>query len=1550
MAKFFAKFSRNIKLAIISIIVVVIAVPLTIFGAGAFGKGGGNTVEAITLSQTKVNRVFVSENTQFALPDVIIDRENYQDYTVEWSDGESSHERVAFLRDNHFYSILPIDVSLNTERATTSFIATVTGPNEIKTLTYTVTVIDLGSDYFSVLSSTQRGHVDYETRGIAQTRVFGLYDIVMPSSGVITPENFEQVQFANSSNAFDLRWNYRGNPDIEVWVEDMKGNRLRQDWVDYDKEVNNRKITVNFLEAKSVKLVAQSIHESRPGFRPRYEYVYNIEDAVNVYDFAQVKLMEKLARYTYITQGVRLYDENGQFAGYQKRADGTEITEKNLSNFIRQGSDANGLLSQHFAVSPKQDFPTQVPGANVVWDGWDDKGAYLLEFSQWAPSFRYKDIVIRSTNKNPALSTYKMETWAESTWFFGSVFGNGYQLDATPYTRPADGQGRYRNVHSMRGQNGQSLGFEGKRFFPGYGWGDIFAFYALANNSTIDNLTLTGENIPQGSVAIKLNRYSSIGVIGTSHLTGNSFDFSFGRSHNEQGMVRGLFPESITIQNSIIEKGLTLVGGAFAADAEKPIVIDTNVFRFGGFTGILGTSFGGGIGEDDFEGGVQVSQKNQFAFRDGQLLQRDGLRYGNFIIARDNIFHDISVSPVLTMPSRSGSHISIEGNENYFFTWLRSNDIQFPEMKNPSNEGFARIEGGSINGQIPVLLNKIFNNTDPAHRWQVAKAARYEQENGIFLINVPAINVTDEGKTPTSTITMENSFLSQASQGKAIINAYAWVSDGPAGGNVPAGLDQRFDLLLLAAPDRPEAASISSRLIKVTEMNTSSINMRIANMVPAGVSIARVVSTTIELDGSDDGSITLLRGGNASLAGHRIEFNGKAIPTTPGVFNELTTSFTISKAGLIQAGIKNFGQYTLNLVSTQTANRGQIASKFNLLLQGSTGNIPSVVPGSAGYQTKYIEYEFVLPQDDSVVNVTLLPHTQISFTFNNGVLRFDGTELRHGANTLQVRTNGLIFIIKQDVLRHTMGVEAMPIDLSQVNPSFIINLAQNTNLSELNISIDGQTLAPNQFLIDNNRIIVTNSVIESILESELTAGTRVSVGITNENGLLLNTWLVFIDSDTHFTFGANAISTLQNMSNDINTPFINIAAGHRHFTDVTIELQNHQGENIFGISLADTDDEFVAKSTMIRYDENLGFKTEYFANGRTLLTIPAAVIAEGAYQSEHRIWVFSGINSARTTDFLRIFDANHVDAPIFLQDEFAVGSNENATIGFVNGIYLYDLFPAEFSGIPLEWLLGDSKDFSLSTFDSNGATLTIRDASGQIIKEFTLDEIFSGSSDVEFIFSYGGPRNEPREIALTTGLVHELLDLVSDLIPEDIKSMTIEEVVNSIIDMMADFDLDNLLESLLDLIPEEFLDMFEDFDILAMLEGIDLEEILPLIPEEYMDIITEIMDIILNANFDDISSLIPEQYLEMTVGEIIDMVFDMIRDLVDNDPLGMIEDGKIVIPAEIADMIPVIPALDAFYVEGFTLSQQLIQTLGTGTFLIEVRNNYNIAFTTIAIG
>jgi len=1683
------------------------------------------------LSRMSVNRIFESVEQRFVLPNVVTNDPDWQ--LVSWGVGESSlpSNPVAALgvdeEGNQFYSLRLIDALSGVRRASTALIATVHGSMGEITLHYTVNVTDLLTDELTHISSSKHGHINYAPRGIGRNRVFGLRDMVLPSDGNVTAGNFvgndwvdgtwRDVEFVNSSSTFQLAWNYRGAVTLDVWIEELDANNNFVRLLEENYSENNiarvvynpnecvRTITVNFMNTGVIRVVAESAGQTRPGFRPRYEFVYEIVDAVNTYDFNDIRLLERLARYTYISDGVRF--ENGQF---QTRVDGTQIRGANyrfdnllnryrtLGDYLVPNSNPNGLLSAHFRTTLTHTPNNYLNATPIGTDGplnwardaqtgaFRDSGSFFDEFYHWSPSFRFQDIVIRSTDRNPTVATQmngRMETWAEGTWFFGNVFGNGYQLDATPYTRPTDNQGnyiegRYRNTHSMRGlvtsydclHGYDSLGFEGRRFFPGYGWGDIFIFYMLSNNSILDNITLTGENIPQGPTAIRLNQYNKIGVLGTSMLLGQERAFSLGRAHDAGIFHNGLYIEGITIQNSIVEKGLTLIGAGFAPNVNNPIRVDTNVLRFGGFTGILGQSFGAGIGMADPENGYAVRnapaeyslsiRRDSYGVPYPQGYQPvhpnpNGGNFGNFVVARNNIFHDISVSPLLTMPSQSGSHISIEGNDNHFFTWLRSNDIQFPEMTDPAHEGVARIAGQSINGMIPPLLNRVFNNNngqgipnidDRGHShggnwrtWQYTYRARYEQQHGVFLVNIPVIVVTDEGQQKNNFFTFENSVLNPATE-----RAIGLVTDHTRsiGAMPPTGLNQRFDLIMLHSPERTDP---SIGLVGVSEMNTVGINARIAEMTPAGTRVATITSrSVVNFDNglNTTGEITLMSATDASLIGHRIELNGRVVPS---VFDATTNSKIVQIQDMITAGVNGFGIFHFDLINMATRSREPV-SRFNIIFQGTVGgDVPNVTAGTVGFveDERYIHLPFNIQQGDSILNVTLMgdemfpQNRNLDFVFDGRYVKIEGNQLRNGENRLSVQTQFMTLMIAQSVIRESIGIEAMPVDLV-THPAFVMNLIGNIDMQGIAVNIGGVSLTSAQFIVTNSRsIYVPNNVVREILGDRYVGGTNADVVITNARGLNLTTNLMVIDERSEFFFATNAITTPFNFAAGMSQSFINIAPGHRHFTEVHIELINFAGENILGVSFADTACEIEAREEIVRVTDVEGFRVDSLPHGNSRLVVPAAAVFEAGVQAgrAYRIWIFSSLHSARTYaashQQLKIFNENHSDglgntAPQFTLDNFVVNlealdsTGEGARIGLENDVYLLDVLPMSIESVSdimpllelggIELPEGVALLLELIVQIENGMTA---DDLLEIVNGIDADELLdiiqnSNSPIMQLIVPL---LKMIRENDIVSGfmppIVLFVLDIVifvfeSDEMPDDLGMIfeIIDEIrneialpnhINELIDELLLYvdcrngncdDIncdknpktsDDMLLVLL-LLDAMRLTIYHEADEINVFFGF-MREAISFDPITFKDsndfsestfsatgsvfaIRNARGQILYEASRDDIfngNSLVSFILEEGLAGRVdprwITAIIPFLNDLEFPIPDDVLEVIGAFFPILLTREIPIpmeVP-LEGSFVTGFILSYELLTRLGQGEFTIEVRNNFNISFTTLTI-
>jgi len=256
-------------------------------------------------------------------------------------------------------------------------------------------------------------------------------------------------------------------------------------------------------------------------------------------------------------------------------------------------------------------------------------------------------------------------------------------------------------------------------FMAGQGWGEHFAFYMLANDTTMDNITLTGMNIihPDGSPT-RLTDFAWFGVLGTSTLGGRLEDFMVARrAINENDTIREhRYVAGITVQNSIIEKGVILFSAQYALSFERPVTIDNTVLRYSGFTAVFGKAFHwSGTAENEveglgFENALAVRRNNvrgevptrvingetvpgiietdarflnnRIAFHEDRQ-DSEYRRFGNFIVLRDVFIYEITTVPIIVDEAESGTFIIFEGDNNKFYTWVRLTDLVFPNFKAP---------------------------------------------------------------------------------------------------------------------------------------------------------------------------------------------------------------------------------------------------------------------------------------------------------------------------------------------------------------------------------------------------------------------------------------------------------------------------------------------------------------------------------------------------------------------------------------------------------------------------------------------------------------------------------------------------------------------------------------------------------------------------------------------------------------------------------------------------------------------------------------------------
>jgi hypothetical protein len=637
-------------------------------------------------------------------------------YTVDGkADGKPSDFSIAVVRQptedkGWQFSLVPLSDD-GDKWATIVFVANINGTKKREKREFKVHMLDEGEAEFENLYSYRHKYLEPYEAGLAKRRVFGLYDL----------KDGKEVK---SGDTVNLAWRYKKAIALNIELYDSFNKKVTMpDSIIDIEQLNNAQGVPSTLNLKfkaagtrTLRVFGTSVfgEDGKPDFTKSsaaFEYKYEIRDAINCYNFDEIKFLEKAARLNYIPQERQAEFYNAAMAASYPK-----------------------LLSKQFLTTEKN-----INGTDYMKINGKSVGTIFKEFEFWYPNYRYRDIVLRSD----------MQTWAEGTWFFGNVFGNGYQLDATPYSQnPAR---VYRNVHGndwqseVRGGVKQDVGVahEGEQFREGFGWGDKYAFYMLSNNTTIDNAKLTGENIVKNGQVPLLNEYKVTCVLGTSTLSGGAWGFNQGQAWDRgaKKFRENQYVENIHIMNCVIEKGLVLVGANFAPDREKPIVVESCELRYAGFTGIFargqddnqverqaqaGTGMGSEVKQYSEIGRVS---KNVYNSGKNKIVGQTDLSCGNFVVSKNNVFYDICTAAMLASDDWSGTYYRVLGKNNVYYTWIDSLKFVFPIYKIP---------GGMDNLNITKIamseLTRLMN--DPAY-----EESKLVQGSGGYFINVPFISV-----------------------------------------------------------------------------------------------------------------------------------------------------------------------------------------------------------------------------------------------------------------------------------------------------------------------------------------------------------------------------------------------------------------------------------------------------------------------------------------------------------------------------------------------------------------------------------------------------------------------------------------------------------------------------------------------------------------------------------------------------------------------------------------------------------------------------------------
>ena len=712
-------------------------------------------------------RVFSWDSDELhALPQIVGNRQFNAVWSIQINPGD---ELIELNQENTHFTIAPKPVTQTTV-VNALFRATINYNRGTTHLDFPLEIRYETLPYFTNLFSPQQtNRVAYRTQGLANRRVFGLWDLNWETPGL-----HQRADYVKSSDTFTVATRYQGGLDsIDLEVQVVQGRIVNTDeasaeFANNPIGLNNSfvnvtktgsRVDVDFIGEGTVTVIVRGEHKSDDTSVQYYWFTYEIINGVNAFTFADVKAVEYNARMEFIVNGVPnssgghliypLGHANAVWPNYAHIQSERRGQQKTLNQFRIENAtlcEDNPLNSALFHIGVNENF--RFTGSSITTRPFPSE--YLMEFYRWAPAFSYKRLVIRAS----------MQTWEEATWFLGSVYGNGHTLDATPYSTNSARQ--YRNSFST---GSSSEGLENASFAVGSGWGDQYAFYAVSNDSTIDNLHMIGQVIRHDDGRpVRLNEYRTMSVFSTASIGGFQRCFQIGNRHDQGVFHEGMFNAGITLSHSIVEMGLILVGAYYLPDQDRPLLVKNSVLRFAGFTGVFARGISGDTGvhpdiRNNNEGGHYVALHNNLGHVAGSTIREDrshvlarlpvgqrqprDMRFGVFIVLYNIFAYEFTTVPIIIDDGIGEVSLTIKGDSNMFYTWIRITDLVFPEFRLPDGAFPARPHVLSpvpdVTGIAQGLLRNILQQEqfrdsavrDGAHQW----------------INLPLISVGVDTRT-----------------------------------------------------------------------------------------------------------------------------------------------------------------------------------------------------------------------------------------------------------------------------------------------------------------------------------------------------------------------------------------------------------------------------------------------------------------------------------------------------------------------------------------------------------------------------------------------------------------------------------------------------------------------------------------------------------------------------------------------------------------------------------------------------------------------------------
>ncbi|MCL2598617.1 MAG: hypothetical protein FWD76_01725, partial [Firmicutes bacterium] len=487
------------------------------------------------------------------------------------------------------------------QEGVTVFGVDVKGKSKKKTFSYTYTVTVVNTFNGGLDSDLSSGA--YSTNpGIAKRRVFGSKDIDLTS--------VSSGEFATNQNVVSHQEIITVYPGVEgVTNEDYEVKLYNKDGTDSTEVsyefVGDNQIQLDFDKATKgiVNLKITLLKEDEIGEYPFVSYAFDVVDGINVYNYEQLQAVQNLVVYNGAT--------NPNFEG-NKTTDTSNREKQNKYTYNKSGQSYTG------------------------WDGT-----------------KFESIVLRNDIKNID----------NVTLFYGSVYGNGYTLDATPYSKMGDYTGST-NTGNKSPMNGQDKNIGRQR---------TACFYLMSDNTVLDNVDLVGTSDDISNLSQLGDSKIVLSVFGTAE----SLDYDVYRPGNNVDENRDIArtPENIKIINSIIERGFRLLTISGAANEQAPILVESSIVRQSGDHSVwMGSNWARG----NTDGNIEKEFRCFATFKNNVMSES---RMPTFGMPNNTV-----TSTVLPWAGDSayGAKLTFEGDRNFIFNWTKFSEMDFGEVSGVS--------------------------------------------------------------------------------------------------------------------------------------------------------------------------------------------------------------------------------------------------------------------------------------------------------------------------------------------------------------------------------------------------------------------------------------------------------------------------------------------------------------------------------------------------------------------------------------------------------------------------------------------------------------------------------------------------------------------------------------------------------------------------------------------------------------------------------------------------------------------------------------------------